>query len=135
MIEQGGGTCTTWEVPNVEHEQLLEHARRALRQSPLASAAILGSDAFAPAMYRAAYEAGRSVPKGFSVVGFAGLELGRRLDPSLTSIAQDPEALGARATRMLYDRMASTGAQLPIRHEVLAPTLIIGSSTLRHAHG
>ena len=128
-IRAAGGTCTTRPIANADHGQLLDHARALLAADPRATAAIVGSDAFAPALYRAALEAGRPVPTGLSIVGFAGLDLGLHLPPPLTTIAQNPRELGRQATELLCSRIGTSYRQVPARVRQIVPTLVVRGST------
>ncbi|MET0303900.1 MAG: LacI family DNA-binding transcriptional regulator [Microbacteriaceae bacterium] len=59
------------------------------------------------------------------MVGFDDLELGDLLDPPLTVVAQDPDALGAAAMSLLEARIA--GGEHPARTVLLPPRLIVRS--------
>ena len=122
-----GGTCHRHDIPNADLHRLLDHARAALAAAPQATAVTLGSDVFAPALYRAAQEAGRPIGQRLSVLGFAGLDLGLHLDPPLSTVAQDPAALGRQATRLLSERLRD-GPQPP-RRVILPATLTLRAST------
>ena len=58
-------------------------------------------------------DAGLSVPGDVAVTGFDGIQLGRHLRPSLTTVVQPMAALGDTAVAMLKDRIG--GAALPQR--------------------
>jgi len=59
---------------------------------------------------------GVRVPEDLSVVGFDDVPLARYLDPPLTTVRQDTEALGGQAIRMLFDLIDGK--------ETLAPVLL-----------
>ena len=128
-IQAAGGHCTVAEVPNADLDHMMPHARRLLAQDPSATAITLGSDVFAPAVYRAAQEAGRSIPASLAVVGFAGLECGMHLRPTLTTITQDPENLGNLATDRLLERLNTTGTPAAPWSILLQPHLVERDST------
>jgi len=54
------------------------------------------------------------VPEDLSVVGFDDVPLARYLDPPLTTISQDTEALGGQAIRMLFDLIDGRETQGPV---------------------
>lgn len=65
------------------------------------TAFVTGSDELAAGVVRAAAEAGLRVPGDVSVVGFDDLPLARWTTPPLTTVHQDPLALGAAAAEAL----------------------------------
>jgi LacI family transcriptional regulator len=69
--------------------------------------------------------AGRSVPGYVAVTGFDGIQLGRHLRPSLTTVVQPMAALGDTAVAMLKDRidgaaLPQRAVELPVRLELRA---------------
>ena len=58
-------------------------------------------DVIASGAYLAARELGRQIPDDLSIVGFDGLDIGRVLDPPLTTVAADSAALGRVAFELL----------------------------------
>ena len=128
-VQAAGGHCTIAEVPNADLDNLMPHARRLLAEDPTATAIALGTDVFAPAVYRAAQEAGRAIPGALAVVGFAGLSLGSCLRPTLTTVAQDPESLGSLATDRLQERLRSAVTGSRPWSILLQPHLEVRNST------
>ncbi|WP_431676735.1 LacI family DNA-binding transcriptional regulator [Kitasatospora sp. KL5] len=61
-----------------------------------------------------------------ALVGFDDLELGALLSPGLTVVAQDPEALGRTAARLLFDRLGGD-ASPPQRIELPTRLIVRGS--------
>lgn len=48
-------------------------------------------------------EKGLRIPEDISVAGYDGLRIGRHIEPKLTTLRQDTEAIGAEAARKLID--------------------------------
>ena len=63
-------------------------------------------DVVAAGAYLAVRELGLRIPEQLSVVGFDGLDIGRVLDPPLTTIAADAEELGRVAFELLMAQLA-----------------------------
>jgi DNA-binding LacI/PurR family transcriptional regulator len=102
-------------------------AARALLQRPDRPTAFLcDDDLLAAGMVAAARELGLRVPHDVAVVGFDDLELARLTSPPLTTVAFDPEALGAAAFEML---LAKLQGRRP-KNRVLPSNLIVRGSTV-----
>jgi DNA-binding LacI/PurR family transcriptional regulator len=74
-------------------------------------------DLLAGGVYLAARELGLRIPGDLSVVGFDDLPFAKVFEPPLTTIAIDPEELGARAFELLAELMdggSPEGAVLPV---------------------
>jgi len=82
-------------------------------------------DLLAGGVYLAARELGLRIPGDLSVVGFDDLPFARVFEPPLTTVAIDPEELGARAFEVLAELM--DGASPPGR--VLPVSLVVRGST------
>ena len=105
----------------------LEITHSILNMNPRPTAIFALNDLMALGALRAAAEAGYSVPRGLSVVGYDDLEIARFTNPPLTTIAQPKKEVGAQAVSLLVDRM-SQKSRAPSRL-VLPPELIIRRST------
>ena len=70
--------------------------------------------------------AGLSIPGDVAVTGFDGIQLGRHLRPSLTTVVQPMTALGESSVTMLTDRIG--GAAVPQRTVELPVRLELGGS-------
>ena len=86
-------------------------------------ALVCANDQMAIGAMAALQQAGLSVPGDVAVTGFDGIQLGRHLRPSLTTVVQPMAALGDTAVAMLKDRMADgtlpqRTAELPVRLEL-----------------
>jgi LacI family transcriptional regulator len=69
------------------------------------TAIVAASDLMAVGALRAAAEAGLSVPRDLSVVGFDDILLAAHLQPGLTTLRQDKTGLGTAAARALMQRI------------------------------
>jgi len=119
-----GGT-----VPRVRADFTLDSAREAahelLTQDPGLTAVFCDDDVIAAGAYLAVRELGLRIPEQLSIVGFDGLDIGRVLDPPLTTIVADAEELGRVAFELL---MAQLAGKRP-RSRVMAVALEVRGST------
>jgi LacI family transcriptional regulator len=76
---------------------------------------------------RAVHEAGRRVPHDLLLVGFDDAPWTTLVSPQLTVVAQPTHEIGRQAARLL----ATASADLPARHVVLPPTLLVRESSTR----
>jgi DNA-binding LacI/PurR family transcriptional regulator len=83
-------------------------------------------DLLAGGAYLAAREQGVRIPEGLSVVGFDDLDFARVLDPPLTTVGFDAEALGATAFAALAAGLA--GDPVPPLQEVPVSLVVRGST-------
>jgi DNA-binding LacI/PurR family transcriptional regulator len=89
------------------------------------------SDAIARGVIDAIEDAGLTVPRDVSVVGFDDNPMGRRTRPALTTVRQDVDAKGREAARVLSAAIArgTTGNGGRAKHFVLPTELIVREST------
>jgi LacI family transcriptional regulator len=88
-------------------------------------ALVCANDQTAIGVMASLQHAGLSVPGDVAVTGFDGIQLGRHLRPSLTTVVQPMAALGDTAVTMLKDRIGGTAlpqrtVELPVRLELRA---------------
>jgi LacI family transcriptional regulator len=88
-------------------------AERIIATRRVPRALVCANDQMAIGAMAALRDAGLSVPADVAVTGFDGIQLGRHLRPSLTTVVQPMAALGDTAVAMLKDRIG--GAALPQR--------------------
>jgi LacI family transcriptional regulator len=86
-------------------------------------ALVCANDQTAIGAMAALQHAGLSVPGDVAVTGFDGIQLGRHLHPSLTTVVQPMAALGDTAVTMLKDRIGGVAlpqrtVELPVRLEL-----------------
>jgi LacI family transcriptional regulator len=101
----------------------------ALLQQPAPPTAIFSSDAtcsvgLVPALHRS----GRS---DLAVIGFSDFPLAASLQPALTVIDQDPQALGRFAATRLFHRLDRPGQRLPRR--TVLPVALVTRNSCGHA--
>jgi DNA-binding LacI/PurR family transcriptional regulator len=100
---------------------------RRLARDPTVTAVFAANDEMALGAMRAMLEAGRSVPRDVSIVGFDDVPFARYLTPPLTTVRQDLDETGRRAVRRLLDDIE--GVDEGVVRAALAPELIVREST------
>nr|MBA2817148.1 Purine nucleotide synthesis repressor [Candidatus Pantoea persica] len=106
---------------------------RLRRASPL-TAVICNNNLLAISLMGAAARAGVQVPTQLSVMGFDGIETGEHLSPSLASVVQPGDLLGACAIDMLLQR-SSGGLRMLAHHLRLGESIAFASAALLAACG
>lgn len=107
------------------YEEGYQAMRHVLAEHPEVTAVYAVADVVAIGAMRAVQDAGRTVGKELSVIGFDGLALGEYLTPRLATIGQSVERLAQEATGTLLD-MVENGA--PSRRVTVPFTVINGES-------
>ena len=79
-------------------------------------------------VYDVLAERGLRCPDDISVVGFNDMPFSERFNPPLTTIRIPHYEIGASAADLLLERLQD--AEAPARHIVLAPELVVRSSSL-----
>lgn len=103
-------------------------AGRRAAADPTVTAVFCGNDEMAAGLYRALSEAGRSVPEDVSVVGFDDIPLAEYFTPSLTTVAQDFEAIARRLVDLLLQQIRE-GAALKEVHSLVPTEFVVRAST------
>lgn len=123
-------------TPPERAEDLIQHSLYTLEGGQAAAGALIASgctavvcasDMMALGAIRAARQAGLSVPREVSVVGFDDSPLIAFTDPPLTTIRQPVAAMGQAAVRALLEEIGGTPA--PHSEFVFLPELVVRGST------
>jgi LacI family transcriptional regulator len=122
-IARGGGECTTLAMADFVD---VAAAKRLLALRPRPTAVLCVNDFMAIALLRVAREQGVRVPEELSVIGFADVPEAAVVTPALTTLRQDPKAIGRAAARLLLQRIERPGRAECIR---LMPELVVREST------
>ncbi|MGN1002497.1 MAG: LacI family DNA-binding transcriptional regulator [Oscillospiraceae bacterium] len=99
-----------------------------LDKMPDLTAVFAMSDVMAVGAIRAIRDRGLLVPGDISVIGYDGIDLGRYLDPQLTTIRQHREVIARRSVEILLRCMRE---HTPAIHEITPFDLIPGGSVRR----
>ena len=108
-----------------------EAVRALLEKRPDVTAIFAVADTFAIAAMKALSEAGKRVPKDCSVIAIDGIEMSLYTVPTLTTLEQPQETMGAEAVRIL---MELRGGRRDGRH-VLLPTKLREGNTVAECPG
>jgi DNA-binding LacI/PurR family transcriptional regulator len=116
-------------VPRVHSTFTLDGALAAtlelLRAHPDVTALFCDDDVIAAGAYLAARELGLRLPRDLSIIGFDGLEIGRILDPPLTTVVANGGDMG----RVAFELLAAQFAGKRPRSRVLPVELLLRGST------
>jgi LacI family transcriptional regulator len=98
-------------------------AQELLRLPERPTAIFAANDLMAFGAMAAVREAGLRIPDNVAVVGFDDIPAARLVEPPLTTIAQYPERLGARAAELLLERLRAetppVGRQIPMPFDLV----------------
>ncbi|MCF7915685.1 MAG: LacI family transcriptional regulator [Spirochaetaceae bacterium] len=93
-----------------------------IAKHPELTAVFVLSDEMAIGVYTAIREAGKQIPEDISVLGFDGIDIGRYLYPSLSTVQQPIREIGKRSADLLLSMMNGEPAdsqRLILSHEVV----------------
>jgi LacI family transcriptional regulator len=107
-------------------EQGYTHAQDLLKTGAEFTALSAFNDFSAIGAIRGFLDAGLRVPEDISVIGFDDIQIASFFNPSLTTIRQPLQEMGATAGRILLENLA--GGNLP-KKVMVEPELIVRSST------
>jgi LacI family transcriptional regulator len=104
-----------------------EKTKELLKQRPKVTGLFAANDEMAAGALRAAHEMGRKVPETFSVVGFDDITMSLYVDPPLTTIGFDKEAMGRMAMSRVLHRVSEKSGGTS--RETLDVELVVRDST------
>jgi DNA-binding LacI/PurR family transcriptional regulator len=93
------------------------------------TAVFAANDQMALGLLRALWEAGRSVPRDVSVVGFDDIPEAEFLIPPLTTVRQDFTEVGHRAIEILRAALAEPDPDADVPDRLVQPELVVRAST------
>ncbi|MFC2109407.1 LacI family DNA-binding transcriptional regulator [Bacteroidota bacterium] len=85
----------------------------------------------AVAALKIAQEKGFKVPENFSVIGFSNGILARHSTPTLTTVSQHGEIMGAAAAQMLIDKLENKDVNKEVTTQIIKTDLVERNSTKR----
>ena len=100
---------------------------RILHDDPATTALVTLNEAALGGLYRGLAQAGRHVPRDFSVTGVVASRWAETVTPQLTAADVPAEQMGRLAVDLLVERLDHPGA--PARHHLLAPPISLRAST------
>jgi DNA-binding LacI/PurR family transcriptional regulator len=98
-----------------------------LRDDPATTGLVTLNEAALGGLYRGLAQAGRHVPRDFSVTGVVAGRWAETVTPQLTAADVPAEEMGRRAVDLLVERLDHPDA--PPRHHLLAPPISLRAST------
>ncbi len=98
---------------------------RLMKRRPDITAIFAGNDQMAAGVLQALRDLGKSIPEDISVMGYDDVLFARYLYPSLTTVRQPLQAMGASATRLVLAALNSEEVEVQQKFE---PELIIRQS-------
>lgn len=117
------------ETVEFEMPAAYERTRRLLAEGPAFSALFAIADSMAIAAMKALSDAGRRVPEDCSVIAIDGIEMSRYTVPTLTTLIQPAETIGAQAVGILAEVLAGRGGSRHLRLETtLRPGGTLGAA-------
>ena len=129
-LKEHGLVCNPAWMPDVSFsEASAEAAISQVLQCPeLPSAFLCAGDSFAIDVIRSAKKHGLRVPEDLSIIGLDDLFVSQYLEPPLSSVGFDKEALGKRAVETLF-RIMNGQTYEPV---ILIPTHLVSRSSVKN---
>lgn len=86
------------------------------------------SDYVALGVLKAARQLNIQIPQELALIGFSNLAVGPLLEPSLTTISQQPHEMGEETARILLENIESGNKDFKLQTRIFKPELIIRNS-------
>ncbi|MBP8855113.1 MAG: LacI family DNA-binding transcriptional regulator [Oscillospiraceae bacterium] len=128
VAEAGGAFDESYyQTCNFNYGSAYRGAKKLLERKRDITAVFAMSDVMAVGAMRAIFEAGYRCPEDISVVGFDGIELGKYMVPSLTTVRQPGEEIAKQSVALLLSHIER---HTPAKTVLLEDALIEGESVL-----
>ncbi|MEJ1223220.1 LacI family DNA-binding transcriptional regulator [Sediminicola sp. 1XM1-17] len=112
-------------------ESIDEEAIQEFFNNTSVDAVLCVNEIFAIYSMRVVQKKGFNIPADISFIGFTDGPLSRYANPSLSSVAQHGESMGAIAAQLLIDKVENEEDEEVFRTEIIESTLIERESTIR----
>lgn len=86
------------------------------------------SDYVALGVLKAARQLNIQIPQELALIGFSNLAVGPLLEPSLTTISQQPHEMGEETARILLENIQSPDKSFKLQTRIFKPELVIRNS-------
>lgn len=106
----------------IDYQSGVELAGKLTEIAPGVTAIVAAADILAIGAVKGLYEAGKTVPGDYSVVGFDDLEISQYLTPGLTTVKQQISLKGQKAVDLLLKHIENPS--LPKQEEILPLELV-----------
>lgn len=106
----------------IDYQSGVELAGKLTKIAPGVTAIVAAADILAIGAVKGLYEAGKTVPGDYSVVGFDDLEISQYLTPGLTTVKQQISLKGQKAVDLLLKHIENPS--LPKQEEILPLELV-----------
>lgn len=110
----------------IDYESGIALSKQLLESGLSATGIVAAADILAIGIMKGLYEAGKSVPTDYSVVGFDDLEISQYMTPGLTTVRQQISLKGQKAVELLLKHIEDPA--LPKQEEILPLQLIARGS-------
>lgn len=113
----------------IDYENGVAMSQRLIASGLPTTGIVAAADILAIGVMKGLFEAGKSVPEDYSIVGFDDLEISRYLTPGLTTVKQQISLKGQKAVELLLKHIEDQ--TLPKQEEVLPLELVERGSVKR----
>ncbi len=110
----------------IDYESGIALSEQLLKYGLSVTGIVAAADILAIGIMKGLYEAGKSVPEDFSVIGFDDAEVSRYMTPGLTTVRQQISLKGQKAVELLLKHIEDP--TLPKQEEILPLQLVVRGS-------